>query len=471
MFTWVLLLLASIWLRFRNLDAISFWYDECFSVGMARLDWSGMAHAALHREINMVFYYAVLKIWLLVAHNEIWVRGLSALFGVSSIAAAGVFAHETFGAKVGVMTASFLTFHNYLIQYSQEARGYSLATLLAILAAQYLWRAVERNSSLHWAMFSVITVLGIYTHMYISLLVAAQWVWLIASRRWNRKAGWAYMSIVVAILPILYVIAENGLNPIAWIHPLNVDQMVKEFRELSGIGSLFLPIAIAALCLYASIAVRKSSNNDDARAFGAIISMAALPFVFAMTAAMFKPLFFARYMMFCLPFLAIAAAVAIARLPKLLAWSTFLIVLLPSLFTVVLSIPHAIAWHDDIRSATRYTIAQARLGDEAVFYFPTERVGFETYRWFDGHSSALPKVVLPSNAEPWLDLIVKPLGEELQGFSLHGDRVWLIYDEPGGDFDHTFGILALRALVGKKYTLQSKQQFDGGVRVWLYVKK
>ena len=49
----LLLLVAGTLLRFRCLDCKPFWFDECFSVEVARIGWRNFLHLMWWREANM----------------------------------------------------------------------------------------------------------------------------------------------------------------------------------------------------------------------------------------------------------------------------------------------------------------------------------------------------------------------------------------------------------------------------------
>src|ERR1700691_3693043 len=51
-------------LRFRFLARKPFWFDECFSVEVARLRWHDLLRLLWWREANMSLYYILLRGWL-----------------------------------------------------------------------------------------------------------------------------------------------------------------------------------------------------------------------------------------------------------------------------------------------------------------------------------------------------------------------------------------------------------------------
>src|ERR1700752_3207837 len=82
-----LLFAAAGAVRFLCLACKPFWFDECFSVEVARIDWRNFLHLLWWREANMSFYYVLLRIWLHFGHNPFFIRSMSAVIAAASIPA------------------------------------------------------------------------------------------------------------------------------------------------------------------------------------------------------------------------------------------------------------------------------------------------------------------------------------------------------------------------------------------------
>src|ERR1700751_3760085 len=67
-------ILAAAWLRFHLLTAKSFWFDEGFSVGVARVGWRDFLQLLWHREAKMDLYYLLLRSWMKLGISEFFVR-------------------------------------------------------------------------------------------------------------------------------------------------------------------------------------------------------------------------------------------------------------------------------------------------------------------------------------------------------------------------------------------------------------
>src|ERR1700676_2193956 len=77
--TLVLLAMAAAVLRFSYLGRKPFWFDECFSVEVARLSWQNLLHLLWRREANMSLYYLKIADWLHCQCSPFFVRCLSVI--------------------------------------------------------------------------------------------------------------------------------------------------------------------------------------------------------------------------------------------------------------------------------------------------------------------------------------------------------------------------------------------------------
>src|SRR5712691_3333018 len=92
--TWVsvltvaLLAAAANVLRFLFLARKPFWFDECFSVEVARLSWHDFVRLLWWREANMSLYYALLRGWLHFGFSPFFIRSFSVLASLATLPAA-----------------------------------------------------------------------------------------------------------------------------------------------------------------------------------------------------------------------------------------------------------------------------------------------------------------------------------------------------------------------------------------------
>ncbi|KPL24809.1 MAG: hypothetical protein AMJ93_01605 [Anaerolineae bacterium SM23_84] len=170
-----LLLIVSVaaLLRFYSLAAESLWFDETYSVWVARhpVAW----HIALSTQrIFPPLYYLCLHFWLGLGSSEFVVRSLSVWLGLASIVAVYGLAKQLFDARVGLLSALLLAISPLHIWYSQEARMYILVATLGLCSAYFMLCALRQGRLWHWVAYVLSTAALMNTHYFAIFLVPFQ---------------------------------------------------------------------------------------------------------------------------------------------------------------------------------------------------------------------------------------------------------------------------------------------------------
>jgi hypothetical protein len=132
-------------LRLYALSEESLWRDEISSITIAQLDLIRMVQNRA-ADIHPPLYYFLLHYWTaLFGHSEGAVRALSVVFGVLTIPVMYAVGRRLFDERVGLLSALIIALAEFHIRYAQEAKGYSLLALLALLSMYYI-RAVPAGS-------------------------------------------------------------------------------------------------------------------------------------------------------------------------------------------------------------------------------------------------------------------------------------------------------------------------------------
>ena len=247
-----ILILAAL-LRLLQLGSESLWFDEAITVATVHLDWEAFWKVLSHKEANMGLYYCLLRLWVNLGESEFVLRSLSALAGVLTVGLVYVLGKRLSDTKVGLMGAALLATNSFHIQYSQEARGYSLMVLLTALSSLFFLRAIEHSSRNEWAGYILTATLAVYTHFFSVLVLEAHWVWLILVRR--RNIPWrgflvAVLAIGMLLVPLAIFALTRGKGEMSWIPRTRPHDAYRLFNSLVGGGRLlllayFVPCSIA----------------------------------------------------------------------------------------------------------------------------------------------------------------------------------------------------------------------------------
>lgn len=108
-----LLFAAGATVRFLCLACKPFWFDECFSVEVARIDWRNFLHLMWWREANMSLYYVLLRIWLHWGHSPFFIRSLSAVVAAATLPAIYWLARLLYDRRVALIAAALFAFNAY----------------------------------------------------------------------------------------------------------------------------------------------------------------------------------------------------------------------------------------------------------------------------------------------------------------------------------------------------------------------
>ncbi len=425
-------------LRFHSLAAKSFWFDEGVSVAIARLDWYNFGRILWRREANMSLYYFVLHLWLRFGGSEFFVRSLSVIFAIASIPVTYWLARRLFDSKVALIAAALLAVNAYYVQYSQDARSYSLMVLLCSLSSLYFLKCLEDPSRSNRVAYVLSSAFAIYAQFFSGLLVIAQCLSLIfvdgeqGIPAVKTKNDWRWILFLVS--PIVVFVATTGTGPLRWVQRPGLKDLWIFALHLCGNGGPLLLTAYAAASLAGLFPLRQKFGVRRVLwkiwRYRFLICWLLFPPLFTLGLSLVKPLFVPRYFIFCLPAVLLLVACGVARLRP--AWAMVLAVL----FLVIFSLRGTVGYYrqdldiqrDDWRTVSQYVLEHAQPGDAVIFHVPMGRMPYEFYRSTLQAGSAAPVVLYPSHGDriTFRDFVEKPNDAELESLIAQHSRTWLV---------------------------------------------
>src|SRR5512135_2186878 len=157
-FRWlpVMVLLLAFALRAYKLGDQNVWWDEAFSVWVARHDLGTLTTIAAG-DTHPPLYYWLLNPWMLITGpSEFAIRFPSLMFGVIAVALVyrlGRQLSERFPLLVATRAALLLATSRFHIWWSQEIRMYSLATMWSVASSLALLMALRTRTTQWWAAY------------------------------------------------------------------------------------------------------------------------------------------------------------------------------------------------------------------------------------------------------------------------------------------------------------------------------
>lgn len=123
--------------------------------------------------------YIMLHFSRYLGSSEFFVRLPAAIYGILAIAAIYAFSKSLFGQKEGLMGGFLLCISLFHIRFSQEARPYSLITLLGLMSVYFFYQAITKDKTKYWCYFFISTLLAIYTHSFTQLIMFTEFLFVV----------------------------------------------------------------------------------------------------------------------------------------------------------------------------------------------------------------------------------------------------------------------------------------------------
>jgi mannosyltransferase len=472
-------------LRLHQLSSKSFWIDEGASVSFATMPWRPFLETLWSYQGNMTLYYLLLRGWIHFGDSEFAVRSLSVLFGVLAIPAIYLLGKRLFDRPTGLIAAALLSVHSLHIQWSQEARAYSLLTLLLVVSAYLLVCAMEsreERSTGYWIAFAVTAALSLYAHIFAVFVLTAFALSMAFPEPYRVRTRTVVMVALLfehLIAPMaLFVLLQHGGSQLAWLHRPALSDISEFLLLLTGEGGIFLVVIYLSLAgvalLYPAGGNEPDSDSDSEKekvkekekwGLRLLLLWLILPPLLTLAASPIKPLFSPRYMILCVPALVLLASAGVTRLHNLPAsrrWAgTASLVLLMTLsgWGSYEYFANSAAENTDWRSAVNYILENQQPGDGVVIY----RSHALCYLYYVGRAenqhkvATAPDVVYPPDPR-------RPVSpDEISSDTVGRQRVWLLLHDEEEKPDELATVES--TLAGERFQPQEKRVFPGNIPI------
>ena len=249
------------------------WFDESYSVGIARHSFAEIWDITSHDVHPIFYYYCLHALYLIFGSKVIMYR----LFSAVCTALLGIVGYthirKDFGEKIGILFSFFALFIPVNTIYAGEIRMYSLGMLLGTIMTIYAYRIYQGKAKKStFAIFGISSLCLAYTHYYglmlagiINLLLL---IYLIKNRK-ERKQDLINFLIVAIIQVALYLpwiisFLSNLKGTGFWI-TLTFPGTIYDVLTIQYAGNLpFQPI-ILSTAFYAYIIYLISKTRKDER--------------------------------------------------------------------------------------------------------------------------------------------------------------------------------------------------------------
>ncbi|MBV9356675.1 MAG: glycosyltransferase family 39 protein [Chloroflexi bacterium] len=214
---------------------------------------------------NQLLHTLLVHVSYLAFGNQLWAIRLPAfLAGVLTVPATYLVGRQLYGASAALLAAGLVAASSVLIEYSTNARGYTIVSLLFLIGVALVAYGVRHASAAAPVAAAVVMALGFYaipTTLYAFATLLAWAVWAGGFRRPTRWLALAGLVIVTAAgsllvyLPPLIVSGLNNLLGNRFVVPLDWASFASELpRSLAATWTLWtrdLPPPIVAVLVAA----------------------------------------------------------------------------------------------------------------------------------------------------------------------------------------------------------------------------
>lgn len=474
-----IILLATL-LRLTLLEWQSIAFDESFSLVVGSANWSLLFQAILSDGVHPPLFYVLHKLALAIWGNtEFGQRFMVAVFSLLGLPLIYQLGKRLFNAPTGLFAMLLLALNPLHIWFAQEARMYSLLSLLATLSALFFWEALYRNTVGSWLKLALTNGLIFLTHYFGLLIPVVQFGYLIFTfgHNYKRLRPWFLSQLGAGILLIPWLIA-TWLRPVQsfgigfLVQPTlmdlpltfwNLTTGISVFSGLAGLTLVCFGLALGALFYFRSPLTRRTLR----RPYLLLLSWSILPPLLIWLLSQKRPFYADRYLSFCIPALLLLVSVGVTQVPYRLIRNIGSVgLILVTLFGLVNVLQSMAYQKDNWRETAAYVTNHQQRGDIVLLRSLHIKFAFDYY--YQGHAETVPVSVNLKEFD--IDSLV-------DGAS----RVWLIFpytrkpthypmqpltDESVWDLELDQPILLKRWFIAHEANILDNQRFLG-VQVWL----
>jgi uncharacterized membrane protein len=386
-------------LNLYRLGSPGIWFDEAFSVELARQPLPLLLRLIFGPEPNMELYYLFLHFWLRFTGFlgfdpiEVVVRFPSAIFAALGAVIVFALGRRFLTTFAGLFAALLYLVNDAQLIYAQQVRSYSLQLMLICLSWYALLCALTsaHRRSYWWAGYVLSTVLAMYAHLFSLLIVVAQ-VGVVAGLmalpgQWRPQTRSRVAPILVSLtcigvfsLPMLSVSLQGPQT--GWLAKPGLHDVLSVFYSFVGYQKVYLLALLSgcALCVIALVVsnltkIQVSWAKEMIQGFRPLFSVgwcvlgwSTIPLILSYLLSQGEMrLFSARYLVVIVPALCLLPGVLVAGLRKRLMQ----IVVVASMLALALSsVPYyyASAQVEDWNSTVHWMQERYSQGDGLVCY-------------------------------------------------------------------------------------------------------
>lgn len=434
--------LAGFVLRVLYLSRRPIWYDEAFSILLARRPLPDIL-AGTSADTMPPLYYMMLKAWMAFGSSIAYLRFLNVVLGMGLILLAYHLGRRLFSRETGAWSALLAAGSPFLIYHAQELRMYTLlaVSLTAYALATYQLihpaEAAEQRRIGRIAFVAVSAAAALYSHNLAAFTLLAPNVFLLIRGNWNRLRDLVLAQLAAGVLFLPWLVIVPGqiakIQSAFWTPLPGLLQVVQALVTLHTnlpLPQLLIPVALFGTTLTLALTGFGLVKSRGGNSIGFLIILAvAPPTALLVVSYLMRPLFVPRAFIFSLVAYISLIGILIARPPMR---GMQVLLLLGFLVPALGSLPSYYQYQSFPRSpfetAGEYLANELGAGERVVHdnklsYFPIVVYEPELSMVFLGDEPGSHNDTLAAESAEALDL--EPLGSIEQAVAGQGG-IWFV---------------------------------------------
>lgn len=364
-------ILLAFLLRVYRLGDRNIWWDEAWTVWLARHDLAWIAlrtasdeHPPLHYWL-MHFWQSLFSPDALLADALVG-RFFSVVFAVLTVALIYRVGKQIGGAPLGLLAALFFALARFQVWWSQDIKNYTLSGFFALASVWFAFKLINsdldfgrksKSELINWFGYGVSITTALYSHYLAALIFLANnlFVAVVLLQRWRAgqnpiplllKWSAAQVAVLALFAPWLYFYLQNSatwtaqpafdfglfLRVAATVLGLGVTTYIENYTLV--VAGLVVLAALGAgwiVIRHTSYVIRHSSRFGALYALLIVLVPPVLIYALSLTpAAIFAPKIQPRYLLIVLPGFSLLLALGVlflARVNRLVAVAALLFVI------------------------------------------------------------------------------------------------------------------------------------------------
>lgn len=275
------------------------------------------------QDVNAPLYTLMLHFWLqLFGTDIVMARLLSFVFFIATLPCLYLLIRDVANRATAIVGVALFSLSPFVIWYSQEARTYTLLTLLATLSHYFFLHFLHSRGITHKLGYLIVSVLGMYTHYFFTFLLITQLFFLIhfyfknrqqrhflppSYRRLSKNYVFVMALLLLIYAPWVFYVMQLGVA--AYTQPLitqptsfNLLQIYLNFLvgfQHQTIQSLVISVWPLFLMVLFFVFTKKLKISMARVDYFLVVSF--LPVLLVYLLSFYRPIFLPRYLIFVVP--------------------------------------------------------------------------------------------------------------------------------------------------------------------------